>query len=685
MMLADNKTRVGTLRLRTNPSEAGAVRLAVANQLQTAELRPAALPPAAILVVRRVVDPLPRCVSSQSGNARVDRRWEAAARDALAVAYRQAARPAREAVPANATAVLFDDDAEMLACLALDVSRGQAPERWWWRTLPPAWTTARPESLQAIFCDRPASVPAALHRLAERGEVWSVVGYLRRPQLERVLAAVSWAFGLPRIEFEGGASLRGPRRVGALPRDVFGTGELVTAETETEPSAVSSGESAVTPSPWESWLPAAVVPPTAAREAVCLIGVALGLFRAPTVARRPSFAAAAQTWLDVPPAVALSHLREDSAPVRARRSSPSPSLSPAALGKDDGTDVPAGPADGRTHSRHAEDALVGPEKGSRSDEAGHDASSTDQPVTPVVARPERSATGGNRLASEPAVWVRSTVAEEHWAEDESPVPPVDRVQNPADLPSPTPSPPISEGPTRPRKSTRDVARLVYDEAMRIPALNGGVTTRLGGVLYLINLMVHLDLPACFEADWELESRVGPWGVLELLGRALIRRDTAALHDDPIWTALAALDHRSEGTLPRAPRRPTTAPALPAGWLDQTEDSTRKRRGKLAWTVSELRAASPLLEPVSTPALEWLGLVVPYVRSRLHRSLAVGSTRRLNLDTTLLRRTGRLYRSDLHVDLVIPLDDVSIAVRVAGLDVDPGWLPGFGRVVKFHYE
>ena len=95
--------------------------------------------------------------------------------------------------------------------------------------------------------------------------------------------------------------------------------------------------------------------------------------------------------------------------------------------------------------------------------------------------------------------------------------------------------------------------------------------------------------------------------------------------------------------------------------------------------------SPLLASLSEPAREWLELVMPYIEARLRRSLADGPARRVSLDTALLRRTGRLYVSDLHVDLVLPLDDVSIPVRLAGLDLDPGWLPGFGRVVKFHYE
>jgi hypothetical protein len=38
-----------------------------------------------------------------------------------------------------------------------------------------------------------------------------------------------------------------------------------------------------------------------------------------------------------------------------------------------------------------------------------------------------------------------------------------------------------------------------------------------------------------------------------------------------------------------------------------------------------------------------------------------------------------------VDVVMSRDAVSIAVRLAGLDRDPGWLPSFGRIIKIHFE
>lgn len=46
--------------------------------------------------------------------------------------------------------------------------------------------------------------------------------------------------------------------------------------------------------------------------------------------------------------------------------------------------------------------------------------------------------------------------------------------------------------------------------------------------------------------------------------------------------------------------------------------------------------------------------------------------------------ARVVVTRSHVDVHFRLEDVSLPLRRAGLDVDPGWLPWLGRVVRFHY-
>jgi hypothetical protein len=257
------------------------------------------------------------------------------------------------------------------------------------------------------------------------------------------------------------------------------------------------------------------------------------------------------------------------------------------------------------------------------------------------------------------------------------------------------------------------------------ALENGVETRLGGVLFLINAMCALDLPQCCESGWRLASKVGAWGVLEGLGRTLLERDAA--HDDPLWPALAALSGRGRDEILGAgvPRR--AAYRLPLAWAEQLPPAASEAAGWAAhgrrlrlWSRGDfmlcevplggLPAATvvpreaqffgalarprrrrfsdapvePALPDVAAGFARWLSLALPFLRLRLERALGLGSGSE-TLRDALLARPGRLYVTATHVDLVMGLDSVSLPVRLAGLDRSPGWLGEFGRVILFHFE
>ncbi|MBD9360195.1 hypothetical protein [Methylomonas fluvii] len=52
---------------------------------------------------------------------------------------------------------------------------------------------------------------------------------------------------------------------------------------------------------------------------------------------------------------------------------------------------------------------------------------------------------------------------------------------------------------------------------------------------------------------------------------------------------------------------------------------------------------------------------------------------------LLALTGQIQYSPSHIDLYAPMSAIRLPVRLAGLDINPGWLPWLGRVVSFHYD
>ena len=51
----------------------------------------------------------------------------------------------------------------------------------------------------------------------------------------------------------------------------------------------------------------------------------------------------------------------------------------------------------------------------------------------------------------------------------------------------------------------------------------------------------------------------------------------------------------------------------------------------------------------------------------------------------LAQPAVLRATETHLDLDLMAKDIDIALRLSGLDLDPGWVPWLGRVVAFHYD
>jgi hypothetical protein len=253
----------------------------------------------------------------------------------------------------------------------------------------------------------------------------------------------------------------------------------------------------------------------------------------------------------------------------------------------------------------------------------------------------------------------------------------------------------------------------------------GVPTEWGGVLFLINLFDYLDLMQCFEPTWGLEQRLGPWALLELVGRALLE---AAPSTDALWGELARLDGREPDEPPGGPERDRQPDYLiPIEWAKDGRvesdllwrvtdgrlriwyqdkyvifDGTaagKRPLGQIADQLHRLNLPSTALREglshsfpqpglahwrtrrLATDLLRWLSLVMPYLSHRLRLAAGDGAS---DIEA-LLRCPGRLYIDRTHVDLVAGLDAINLRVRRAGLDRDPGWQPRYGRVVAFHFE
>jgi hypothetical protein len=729
-----DRTRIGRLRVRGG-AQSAPLCLALSGMLDRADLRPAGVPPAAVLIVRRMSDPLPGHIAPQPMVGKPDAAWERAARDRLAGFYRHAARPGRDAVPADAEAVVFADEGELLASLALDLATGRMRERWWWRSLGGSLSPASPSALAALLCDRATWVPAALALLARQDRAVVVV----RALSPREALAVATVVGRVHEASAAAASVASP--LAPAPPDEIAAPRASSGEAENgaSPAGAGGGEPrgggravgegtnaplwhmAAPPPPWATWLPQAAVPAELDPAQRYVLGLALVLHYRPEAARGASFAAALHRWWQaqatapvrsiVPPRPAsptvprdgLVPASEDTPTPLLRRARPTPETVPSAQSLETtlrrASSAPSFAADRREPPPPQSPA---PERASDPDPTAPDA-----PV-PAISAPPELRSGASALKSAALYSVGSPPAEEAAA-----------------APSRGAVLPVIDDPL----AVTQPATVTVQPDWGL-ALEGGVETKLGGVLFLVNMMCALDLPECFEDEWRLASTVGAWGVLEALGRALLAAADAN-ENDPIWPALAALSGRAARARLGAglPRRRNYR--LPTQWVAQmpaegNEPKAWGARGdklrlwsRAGYVLSETsRAASPAVAQARSEARfwglgqapmrarfadaplaarsgptiagldhtlrRWLSLAVPFIRLRLNRALGIDPAVQ-SLQEALLARGGRLYVTATHVDLVMGLETVSLPVRLAGLDRSPGWLGEFGRAILFHFE
>jgi hypothetical protein len=772
-----NTAAIGVLRICSSESDPRALRLAVDRQLQGVELSPPGLPPSALLVVRSLVDPLPGRLGMNADRFRPPQAWSDAVRDRLDGLLSDAERPGSGALSSRSSAILFADSAELAACLVRDLVRGVADDYWWWQRigvlLPDLrfssgglFEGADPAYVLAVAARDMPSIFASLWHWRAASEVAAAMD---RQQTRRLLHVLATAHGLDvRIIGLGHVSDRG---VGSVLSPTEASEPMPSPRAAIGPDnrAVSRqgrGSNAVPAEPWLPWLPAAVDEEPLSLDQRCLVGLALMLHRAPAAARQPWFVREADAWWRGQERG--GRLDAWSYEVRAAAGASSPSDTPRAAeasalsGVGTGQEAEKEPnsviastdrlrrpavigtvqsADTASYTgRDADAAASANLHGIANSSGGQHRSAAPSPVT--VGNDADAAfaqTGASRsmgiVPQDPGRAGRSGSA------DYCPAPPTAGLQGPPAIGSGTAHAPLT-------------LPSMDDEFQPMPASPSPpvfsadqVRTRLGGVLYLIQALEDLQIPASFEEHWQLASGVGPWGALDLVARALLGEDFADHADDAVWTVLAALtpptiwetksptDLRPEhdppiegsgsatwsSSLPvyRAPARwraalaetePRIRWAEDAGrlWLwsecgyvtasvarderhplDQAHAEVAAWAEASAWELQPGRAGDvPLAaDPNNASSADlgfWATVAAPAVVRRLQLALDAEHQDRAAL-LRLLTVRGTLYLSPSHVDLVAGLDEIWLPARRAGLDRNPGWLADYGRVVLFHFQ
>ncbi|WP_163864990.1 hypothetical protein [Myxococcus eversor] len=669
---ARGRTVIQRLRLRGAELEPLSARLRLEAVLAGADLLPPGLPPSATVCIRRLMDPKPGVLPVSQQALRPPAAWNEALSSVLREQVARAARPARGVVPAGAEAVLFADPSELLACLASDVSRGLANAHWWWRGLFPNADLAR--TVVTEWLRAPEYVPSALEFLTRQREVRSVVSLFTVPEARELLTRVLRVHGL------SAAALDAPTHDANDEQPVAAVEPAVPVKAGGAPHSAAA--------PWEPWAPEARTLKDS-REHAALLGVALTLRRAPVEARRPEFLPAVGTWR------------------RAEESLSVPSsVTPRAARHEASTEALAVSAPPRPHAESAPDVTA-----------------FAAPVEEPTARPPHETARFEEIVAGPAlIQAEASTAGESAGERSD----VDGVSRAIEV-SPSAESPLSREASS-ASTTEDLSRSPVHTTTPPTSLREleppsgrawglPFSTCLGGLFYLVNLGLFLELYGDFSMPAHPNLPLSLWDFITLVGRRLC---VDPRPNDPVWKVLALLAGRKPGVLPGQDFTPPEAWRIPPGWLRTFRDTRwtwsilegRLRvhhaagflvldvpcdgRDAEALVKSELAPYSSVSSftlsrgdetgPLDTEPLErWLGWLVPFCRARLCRALGVSPDDASALDATLLAHDARLHVTEGHVDVVLFLAQLPLAVRIAGLDRDIGWLPSEGRHLTFHFE
>jgi hypothetical protein len=648
--------RIGVLKHRA-AGDPLAARRRLESVLDQADLEPTGLGPGATLYVRRLDDPRPRTLDLTGPGPPVPA-WGEAVASLLEGSLRRAVRPALGAVPSSADAVLFMDEAERISCLVNDWIRGLVSQRWWWRVLDTR-TGPRDVVLGALV-ERPRNVPAVLNRLAGDRMAEPFLRRLEVQEARRVAEGVLESFGLAGlVEVLRRIAGRGPLAAGRLhpgpPRGGASIGRLRQTPRSAEPRREP---------PW-----ATLVPEAAALSDLpmhqFLLGVSLGLLRAGSIVRAPAFASAAVRWSRQPGRLPSRDRGTGGMPERSVRIGEPKRIS--------------------SYRRTADGAAREPRTAQPIGAVRHTAAHTRIDV-------ERRGASADRAAGNTA--------------------PVDIESIDAEALRPTP--PVRARPD----SLAAVGRpgLDGETTIALPRDRADSTrTHLGGVLYLLNVALSIGLYSDFTRPATPGIALDPWDFVALVARRLGADDLAP--DDPIWPLLDQLSGRGWHTRPGHGFRPAADWRIDPGWVRPFKADRRAWRWSTAhgrvvvghpagFRILDVRTSlgldgaavrrllenyrpHPRLRAMALPrarrgpSLErWLDNITDYVRARLIRAIAVPDASRLA--EVVFRHDAQVQLTASAVDVRLSLDDLPIAVRAAGLDRDPGWIPAARRAVTFHY-
>ena len=481
---------IGRVRLHSSTRGDLAEQRKLSGLLSNASLLPSRLPSGSLLCIRSITDPSPGRQPLESDRVYLLPAWELAVAQLLDRQAAEAVRPALVQITSSVNAVLFLDDAEILACLAADWLSGALPRNWWWRQILRSFDCGAVVHQWLRAC---ASVPAALELLSSGHRAERFVAQLPNEVASELLRLVLLAHGI---------SAFGPNPDEQLARQSTNTA----TQEQTHPSGgfLSIVEKQV--APWSRWITDPVKLPDNSIQQQLFVQ-SLMLSRAPAVVRTVEFQSQLSAWFARKPALVQTKAEQ------------SQEIDPAAdLVREENAEAIDGNAEQSDSSTSASARKAGAPRLDRQSHSLQDSTHIDREDSVTREGQNSNRTNGSQSNSNL----------DQQAERTNPAP--QAASTTADPKSPEGSDLLGSG-AEAKSEHRSTAQGIGGQR---------VETRFGGVFFLLNVALALEFYPDFSRPLDPSLDVNIWDFLAILGDRFTQGE---LRSDPVWKILAQLAGR----------------------------------------------------------------------------------------------------------------------------------------------
>ena len=555
--------RICNLKIHSSTRDSPALRMGISQMLGAVQLRPAGMAPSAILFVDKLVETLPKGAATLHPSVEGKRRWQSVIKDRIEVLYQKATRPCEGRVGGSAKAIVFTDKAELIACLCRDILEGNAHTKWWWqRSYADKFLVNNlSKALTSCLADDAKLLPMVMDLLAKWDQAINLVSALDNDDATCLIEAVLCEYSCSRLHDKISRpliveELQDTQNGFKKPSSTDdGLSNVKTARVRylSEGNSVKNGTNAylspysrrsrstgVVP-PWFTMFDRQAWDSNLTKQQACLLGICRLACSKSAILRNQIFEdQIAHWWLEYD------------------------KVNPQEKSSDDGqsTGIEMGDLANdfieNGEISHGEE-VVRKSQNIKPDEhfllESHEKNGSmafpPRPNKKIVNENESHETSVDDVfdvADESADSNMAGLSSEGFAEAD-----VDISSNSSDLGSSTDihrkakagRTPIEGkvGNSSDGESRDDTHDLDEDHDTEAWFKEDHFDTRLGGCLYLINLLCQLELPECMGEDWSLDRYLSPWALLEIVTRSLMADAGKPYEKDPYWDMLANLDNR----------------------------------------------------------------------------------------------------------------------------------------------